>query len=151
MLVHKHLKSHGFADIRQVKLITIVTLTIVTMLLTAQQSGEAGVPEHVPVVEGAADPPVRGHRSEQPGAVQLLAVQETPLQEVGGPGGVPGGVAGEAGGPQQVEQGREVLTNLVKGEIILDIIFHDLLHFLKVSSCLVIEKEVNEWKIRVPG
>ena len=144
MLVHKHLKSHGFADIRQVKLITTVTLN---MLLTAQQSGEAGVPEHVPVVEGAADPPVRGHRSEQPGAVQLLAVQETPLQEVGGPGGV----AGEAGGPQQVEQGREVLTNLVKGEIILDIIFHDLLHFLKVSSCLVIEKEVNEWKIRVPG
>ena len=106
------------------------------MLLTAQQSGEAGVPEHVPVVEGAADPPVRGHRSEQPGAVQLLAVQETPLQEVGGPGGV----AGEAGGPQQVEQGREVLTNLVKGEIILDICPHDLLHFLEVSSGLVIEK-----------
>ena len=137
MLVHKHLKSHGFADIRQVKLVTTVTLT---MLLAAQQSGEAGVPEHVPVVEGAADPPVRGHRSEQPGAVQLLAVQETPLQEVGGPGGVPGGVAGEAGGPQQVEQGREILTNLVKGEIILDISSHDLLHFLEVSSGLVIEK-----------
>ena len=151
MLVHKHLKSHGFADIRQVKLVTTVTLTIVTMLLAAQQSGEARVLEHVPVVEGAADPPVGGHRSEQPGAVQLLAVQETPLQEVGGPGGVPGGVAGEAGGPQQVEQGREVLTNLVKGEIILDIILHDLLHFLKVSSCLVIEKEVNEWEIWVAG
>ena len=60
---------------------------------------EALVPEHILVVEGAADPPVRGHRSEQPGAVQLLAVQDTPLQEVGGPGGGAGGVAGEAGGP----------------------------------------------------
>ena len=144
MLVHKHLKSHSLADIRQVKLIITVTAT---MLLTAQQSGEGRVSEHIPVVEGAADPPVRGHRSEQPGAVQLLAVQDTPLQEVGGPGGV----AGEAGGPQQVEQGSEILTNLVKGEIILDISPHDLLHFLKVSSGLVIEKEVNKWKIRVAG
>ena len=148
MLVHKHLKSHSLADIRQVKLIITVTAT---MLLTAQQSGEARVSEHIPVVEGAADPPVGGHRSEQPGAVQLLAVQDTPLQEVGGPGGGAGGVAGEAGGPQQVEQGSEILTNLVKGEIILDISPHDLLHFLKVSSGLVIEKEVNKWKIRVAG
>ena len=96
MLVHKHLKSHSLADIRQVKLIITVTAT---NLLTAQHSGESRVSEHIPVVEGAADPPVRGHRSEQPGAVQLLAVQDTPLQEVGGPGGGAGGVVGEAGGP----------------------------------------------------
>ena len=90
------------------------------------------------IVQSVVEPVEHCTAPEQPGAVQLLAVQDTPLQEVGGPG--PGGVAGEAGGPQQVEQGREILTNLVEGEIILDISSHDLLHFLKVSSGLVIEK-----------
>ena len=50
-----------------------------------------------------------------------------------------------------MEQGRKILTNLVEGEIILDISSHDLLHFLKVSSGLVIEKEVNDWEIWVAG
>ena len=92
------------------------------------------------IVQSVVEPVEHCTAPEQPGAVQLLAVQDTPLQEVGGPGGGAGGVAGEAGGPQQVEQGREILTNLVEGEIILDISSHDLLHFLKVSSGLVIEK-----------
>ena len=61
---------------------------LVFTLLPLEQPGILGISEHVVVVEGAADAGVGGHGLEQLGAVHLLAVQDTLLQEMLGSRGI---------------------------------------------------------------
>ena len=91
MLVNKNLKTLLHSDLRAVNVFLIFLFIIsvkdlVFTLLPPQQPGVVRVSEHVLVVEGAADAGVGGHGLEQLGAVHLLAVQDTPLQKVLGPG-----------------------------------------------------------------
>lgn len=53
-----------------------------TILLICQQMGELGIFENIHVVEGAANPIIRGHRLEQFGTVNFLSMYKTLLEEV---------------------------------------------------------------------
>ena len=86
VLVHKHLQTFLHAVFSPMDVLLLLILHIIILLLPLEQPGVLRVSEHVLVVEGAADAGVCGHRLEQLGAVHLLAVQDTPLQKVLGPG-----------------------------------------------------------------
>ena len=93
MLVNKNLKTLLHSDFRAVNVFFIIFFIIsakdlVFTLLPLEQAGILGISEHVVVVEGAADAGVGGHGLEQLGAVHLLAVQDTLLQQMLGPGSV---------------------------------------------------------------
>ena len=93
MLVNKNLKTLLHSDFRAVNVFLIFFFIIsakdlVFTLLPLEQAGVLGISEHVVVVEGAADAGVGGHGLEQLGAVHLLAVQDTLLQQMLGPGTV---------------------------------------------------------------
>ena len=87
VLVHKHLQTFLHSDFCHMDAFLLLIIIII-LLLPLEQPGVLRVSEHVLVVEGAADAGVGGHGLEQLGAVHLLAVQDTLLQQMLGPGGV---------------------------------------------------------------